>query len=207
MQEDAGVKTLCEALLKDSDSQVRSKAAEVLGKIGNKKAVLSLCTSIETDNDANVRICAILALGRIYKPRLNKFVDLLRRTFPMSEPPKISVSGGNLNYTAINTGSQVVTQNNSTSPQNLAKAVAEIQQILKQQLVQADVAIVSEQDQALAVDILHQAINRNPTLKSRLRSAITAGGTEAIKIALENFFKSPLIAISVETIKGWIEAD
>jgi hypothetical protein len=40
-----------------------------------------------------------------------------------------------------------------------------------------------------------------------LLNALKAGGTEALKIALEAVFKNPLVAIPVETIKGWIEAE
>jgi hypothetical protein len=46
-----------------------------------------------------------------------------------------------------------------------------------------------------------------PPLKSRLLNALKPGGTEALKIALESVFKNPLVAIPVETIKGWIEAE
>jgi hypothetical protein len=207
MCEDAAIKTLCEALLNDSEPQVRSTAAKVLGKIGDKRAVLSLCASIKTDDNANVRKCATIALGKICKTKFNKFFDLLKRTFPVSEPSRISMSG-NINYTETLIGDQDITQNSPIVPpsQSLAEAVAEIQQLLSQ-FNQNSLAITSVRDQTLAVDILHQNINRNPTLKSRLRSAITAGGTEALKIALEKFFNSPLIVISVETIKGWIEAD
>lgn len=53
-----------------------------------------------------------------------------------------------------------------------------------------------------AVEIKH-----NPTIKARLLSALKAGGTEVLKLALDAIFKNPAVSISVETVKGFIEAE
>jgi HEAT repeats len=214
MCEEVVIITLCKILHNDTDCQNRSKAAEVLGNIvgiKDKGAVLSLCNSAETDNDPDVRRCAIGAIGKIYGPRvdeLNTFIDLIKRTFPVSESSRINISGNvsNINITENAFGGQDFTQINNPAPQNLVEAAAEIQQLLEQ-LAQSTPTILGEQDRAVEFETLHQELNRNPTLKSRLLSALKAGGTEALTIALEAVFQNPLVAIPVETIKGWIEAE
>jgi HEAT repeat protein len=215
MCEDVVIITLCKILHNDTDCQNRSNAAEVLGNIvgiKDKEAILSLCNSAETDDDPDVRRCAIGAIGKIYGPRvdeLNTFIDLIKRTFLVSESSRINIIGNvsNINITENALGGQDFTQTiNNPAPQNLAESAAEIQQLLEQ-LAQSNSAILGEQDQAVEFETLHQELNRNPTLKSRLLSALRAGGTEALTIALEAVFQNPLIAIPVETIKGWIEAE
>jgi hypothetical protein len=125
----------------------------------------------------------------------------------MSETPKYDLRGANIgNFAETVQGDQNATQYNYAAPQNLTEAAAEIQKLLEQ-LAQSNPAIFVEQNQAVALETLHQEIKRNPTLKSRLLNALKSGGTEALKIALEAIFKNPLVAISIETIKGWIEAE
>ncbi len=55
----------------------------------------------------------------------------------------------------------------------------------------------------VVAEAIQQEIKRNPTFKQRLRSALKAGGIEALKA----IFNHPLINIPIETIKGWIEAE
>lgn len=56
--------------------------------------------------------------------------------------------------------------------------------------------------ESIAIDAIKQKIKENPTLKQRLISASKAGGTEALKA----IFDHPVISISIETIKGFLEA-
>ncbi|GET43217.1 hypothetical protein [Microseira wollei] len=66
---------------------------------------------------------------------------------------------------------------------------------------------VKSDNQAVVVSAIHEEIKRNPTIKARLWNALKAGGTEALKQALDAIFKNPAVSISVETIKGFIEAE
>ncbi len=90
--------------------------------------------------------------------------------------------------------------------QNLAEAAAEIQQLLEQ-LAQTNPTIVQAKNQNVVVEAIEQEIKSNPNIKARLLSALKAGGTEALKQALEAIFENPLVSIPVETIKGFIEAE
>jgi uncharacterized protein YjbI with pentapeptide repeats len=80
---------------------------------------------------------------------------------------------------------------------NLAQAAAEIQQLLYQ-LSQTS----STTDEAIT-EAIHQEIKHNPTLKTRLKSALKAGGLEALKA----IFNHPLFNIPSETIKGFLEVE
>jgi regulator of extracellular matrix RemA (YlzA/DUF370 family) len=93
-------------------------------------------------------------------------------------------------------------QIDSTPEKNLAEAAAEIQQLLEQ-LYRSNPTTSKPEKQVIATDIIEQTIKQNPTLKERLRSALKAGGVEALKA----IFNHPLINIPIETIKGWIEAE
>ena len=80
---------------------------------------------------------------------------------------------------------------------NLAQAAVEIQQLLYQ-LSQTS----STTDEAITKAI-YQEVKHNPTLKPRLKSALKAGGLEALKA----IFNHPLFNIPVETIKGFLEVE
>jgi HEAT repeat protein len=82
----------------------------------------------------------------------------------------------------------------STSAQNIAEAAAEINELLKQ-LAQAEPTMTEAK--------LIKEIASNSVLKERLRKALNAGGIEACKA----IFNHPSIAISIEAIKGWIQAE
>jgi UDP-N-acetylmuramyl pentapeptide synthase len=98
------------------------------------------------------------------------------------------------------------TQHNYALKQNLAESAAEIQQLLEQ-LAKNNQTIVQSDNQAVVVSAIHEEIKRNPTIKARLLNALKAGGTEALKQALDAIFKNLAVSISVETIKGFIEAE
>ncbi|MEA5552831.1 COR domain-containing protein, partial [Anabaena cylindrica UHCC 0172] len=122
----------------------------------------------------------------------------------MSEAYQSKYDQRNANNQFVDTaqsGSNVTfNQNNYTAEQkqNLAEAAAEIQQLLHQ---------LSKNNQTATnegiTNAIHQEIKRNPTLKSRLISALKAGGLEALKA----IFNHPVFSIPAETIKGFLEAE
>ena len=89
--------------------------------------------------------------------------------------------------------------------QNLAEAAKEIQQLLEQ-LAQTNPTIVESPQEETVLKNIEREIKNNPTIKAKLLSAVKSGGTEALTLALEAVFKNPLVSISVETVKGFIEA-
>lgn len=74
---------------------------------------------------------------------------------------------------------------------------SEFQPILEQ-LAQSDIT----RNEAVATEVIKQEIKKKPELKQRLLSGLKAGGIETLKAV----FKNPVVAISVETIKGFLEA-
>jgi hypothetical protein len=58
------------------------------------------------------------------------------------------------------------------------------------------------QKEAVATEAIKEEIKANPTLKERLINALKGGGTEALKA----IFDHPVVSISIETIKGFLEA-
>ncbi|BDA76310.1 hypothetical protein CAL7716_104760 (plasmid) [Calothrix sp. PCC 7716] len=105
-----------------------------------------------------------------------------------------------------NRGTQIGIQHNYTQEQNLAQAAAEIQELLKQ-LEVSNPTVTQIQQQAVIVKKVEEHIRRNPTIRDRLWSALKAGGIEALKQALDAIYENPLVIISVETIKGFLEAE
>lgn len=204
-------RSLCYSLLNDPSATVRAESALALGRLRDERATPNLCQAL-TDENEQVRINAVTALSMQDESLTSSdivtlLILLLRVPKAMSETPKYDLRGANIgNFAETVQGDQISTQQNDAAPQNLTDAVAEIQKLLEQ-LAQSNSAIGAEQDQTMALETLHQEIKRNPTLKSRLLNALKAGGTEALKIALEAVLKNPLVAIPVETIKGWIEAE
>ncbi|MEG4508167.1 hypothetical protein QUA81_31805 [Microcoleus sp. F6_B4] len=93
-------------------------------------------------------------------------------------------------------------QNNNVTEQNLSKAATEIQQLLEQlsQASQAD-------KEAAVVKKVENQIQVNFTLRDRLKTALKSGGIELLKQVLDSIYKNPIISVSVETIKGFLEAE
>lgn len=54
-----------------------------------------------------------------------------------------------------------------------------------------------------ATKAIQETIQKQPTLKQRLLNASKAGGTEALK----TIFNHPVVNISVETVKGFLEGN
>jgi 2C-methyl-D-erythritol 2,4-cyclodiphosphate synthase len=194
------VDALCKILLDDANPQVRVKAAESLGKLGYEDAIPALCEAWLQDKDINVRFQAADALVIIINPESIK---------TMSETPKYDFRGSNIgNFADKVEGNQIANQNINISgqQQNIAEAAKEIQDLLAQ-LQQTNPTITEAQKQAAIVKNVQQQIKQNPTLRDRLWSAFKSGGIEALKQALDAIYKNPLVSISVETVKGFLEAE
>lgn len=135
----------------------------------------------------------------------------------MSETPKyqntfhFNQAPGNVNTGDVtNQRDQVGIQHNYApeKKQSLADAAKEIQDLLNQ-LAQTypTMTEAEKQTQAAIVKKAQQDIKQNPTLRDRLRNAFKAGGIEALKQALDTIYKNPFVSISVETVKGFLEAE
>lgn len=120
----------------------------------------------------------------------------------MPETPKYDMRGshfGNFADTVQEGGKQQTIQHiyASDQRQNLAEAAVEIQQLLDR-LATTNFASDEERSEAI-----YKEIQKNPALKTRLINALKSGGLEALKAV----FNHPLFSISVETVKGWLEAE
>lgn len=92
--------------------------------------------------------------------------------------------------------------NNNVTEQDLARAATEIQRLL------ARLSQASQADKEAAVfRKVKEQIQANTTLKSRLKNALIEGGTQALREVLELIYNNPIISVSVETIKGFLEAE
>ncbi|NEQ74178.1 MAG: hypothetical protein F6K23_14725 [Okeania sp. SIO2C9] len=89
--------------------------------------------------------------------------------------------------------------NTSYEKQNLAEAAAEIQELLEQ-LSQTYPTTTEKEQIELAVEAADE-IQKNPTLKSRLIIALTAGGMEALKESI----KHPLSSITVNVLAAYLQ--
>lgn len=89
---------------------------------------------------------------------------------------------------------------NEAQQQNLAEAVAQVQQILRQLSDSYPTNTTTEQ-MIVATETIKK-IESDPSLKQKLISAGTSGGLAAIEKALDN----PIGAFIVSAIKGWQEA-
>lgn len=190
------IRLICQILLNDQSPLVRSKAAEALAKMGTDipEAIAALCQAALVDSDPIVRSSAVIALGEIYKN--DKILNQINQSLiTMSESRKVQ-----MNFNAPVTGAAGNVEGDfiNAPTQNLTEAAAEIQQLLNQ-LARTNLTT----NEAAVAEVIQQEIKRNPTLKARLRSALKAGGIEALKA----IFNHPLVSIPIETIKGWIEAE
>jgi phosphoenolpyruvate-protein kinase (PTS system EI component) len=118
-------------------------------------------------------------------------------------------SVGNVNTGDVTVaGDQVGIQHNYAPSQNLAEAAKDIQDLLAElERTYPTMTEAQKQEQAIAVQKAHLDIKRDPSLRDRLWNALKAGGVEALKQALDTIYKNPLVSISVETIKGFLEAE
>ena len=107
---------------------------------------------------------------------------------------------GNQKIVTVKDNAKVAVVINEAQEQNLAEAVAQVQQIL-QQLSQTYPTNTTTEQMIVATETIKK-IESDPNLKQKLISATTSGTLAAIEKALDN----PVGAFVVEAIKGWQEA-
>lgn len=85
---------------------------------------------------------------------------------------------------------------------DIAKLKVELREEIQpfvEQLAQSAIT----RNEAVATEAIKEKIKANPTLKQRLLNALKAGGIEALKA----IFNHPVVSVSVETVKGFLEAN
>ncbi|GCA74832.1 hypothetical protein MiTe_01658 [Microcystis aeruginosa NIES-2520] len=114
---------------------------------------------------------------------------------PMSETPKYDLRGANIaNFADTVQGDQKAVQHNYATPQNLAEAAQEIQQLISQ-LTQTYPTNTEIEKQTFVAQV-DAEIKKN----SRLRSIfLITGGIELIKVLC------PPLGIPIEMGKKWLE--
>lgn len=171
-------------MLKHSDAQMRIKAAQCLGKMGNESIIPLLCQALEAENDLAVQFSIMDAIV---------LIDNLTSETPMSENPQGSKYNivQPQNVQIIEQGDGII--HNYPTPQNLAEAAQEIQQLISQ-LTQTYPTNTEIEKQTFVAQV-DAEIKKN----SRLRSSLITGGIELIKVLC------PPLGIPVEMGKKWLE--
>lgn len=109
---------------------------------------------------------------------------------------------GNFSGTATTGDNSPVTYNtDAQQKQTLAEAAAEIQQLLEQ--LEKTYPTSTKKDKITVVAEAVDRIENNSSLKARIINALKAGGTEALKEAIDH----PLANILMATIDGWQKAE
>ena len=172
-------------MLKHSDAQMRIKAAQCLGKMGNESIIPLLCQALEAENDLDVQSSIMDAIV---------LINNLTSETPMSETSKYDLRGANIaNFADTVQGDQKAVQHNYATPQNLAEAAQEIQQLISQ-LTQTYPTNTEVEKQTFVAKV-DAEIKKN----YRLRSILITGGIELIKILC------PPLGIPIEMGKKWLE--
>ncbi|AUB42118.1 putative protein YjbI, containings pentapeptide repeats [Nostoc flagelliforme CCNUN1] len=112
-------------------------------------------------------------------------------------------AGGLVNADTV-TANQIggnITNYSPEQKQNLARAAADIQQLLNQLGQTYPTATTSQKMSVVAKAV--DEIENNPTLKVRVIGALKAGGTEAFKELIDH----PLVNILLASIDGWQDAE
>lgn len=187
------IAALCRSLLNDPDVRVRCSVAKALGQIGSEEVIPTLLEALN-DSHPKVRQQVALAISEICRPDLISS-DLLKNLSQilknMSENPKVQMNfNAPVSGVAGNVEGDMIVNPNPKTP---AEAAQEIQELLQQ--------LQQNNPTATEAELVHQVIQRNPTLKARLLNALKQGGTEALKV----FF--PFLSIPMETVRGFIEAE
>ena len=170
--------------LKHPDAQMRKKAAESFGKMGDESIIPLLCQALEAENDLDVQSSVMDAIVLIHN---------LTSETPMSE----NTQGSKYNIVQpqnvqiIEQGDGII--HNYATPQNLAEAAQEIQQLISQ-LTQTYPTNTEIEKQTFVAQV-DAEIKKN----SRLRSILITGGIELIKILC------PPLGIPIEMGKKWLE--
>ena len=171
-------------MLKHSDAQMRIKAAQCLGKMGNESIIPLLCQALEAENDLAVQFSIMDAIV---------LINNLTSETPMSE----NTQGSKYNIVQpqnvqiIEQGDGII--HNYATPQNLAEAAQEIQQLISQ--ITQTYSTNTEIEKQTFVAQVDAEIKKN----SRLRSSLITGGIELIKVLC------PPLGIPVEMGKKWLE--
>ena len=174
-------------MLKHSDAQMRIKAAQCLGKMGDESIIPLLCQALEAENDLAVQFSIMDAMDAIV------LIHNLTSETPMSE----NTQGSKYNIVQpqnvqiIEQGDGII--HNYATPQNLAEAAQEIQQLISQ-LTQTYPTNTEVEKQTFVAQV-DAEIKKN----SRLRSILITGGIELIKILC------PPLGIPIEMGKKWLE--
>ena len=171
-------------MLKHSDAQMRIKAAQCLGKMGNESIIPLLCQALEAENDLDVQSSIMDAIV---------LINNLTSETPMSENPQGSKYNivQPQNVQIIEQGDGII--HNYATPQNLAEAAQEIQQLISQ-LTQTYPTNTEVEKQTFVAQV-DAEIKKN----SRLRTILITGGIELIKILC------PTLGIPIEMGKKWLE--
>jgi chemotaxis response regulator CheB len=106
---------------------------------------------------------------------------------------------GQMSGGTIEGGAKVAGVINEAEQQNLAKAAAQIQQLLEQ-LDKSYPANTTAGKMEIATEAIKQ-IEANPTLMARVLSAIGAGGASA----LESFLNHPAASFVINALQDWQE--
>lgn len=107
---------------------------------------------------------------------------------------------GNQKIVTVKDNAKVAVLINEAQDQNLAEAVAQVQQIL-QQLSQSHPTNTTTEQMIVATETIKK-IENDPNLKQKLISAATSGGLAAFEKTLDN----PVGALVFGAIKPWQEA-
>lgn len=163
---------------------MRIKAAQCLGNIGNESIIPLLCQALEEENNLDVQFSimdAIVLIGN------------LTSETPMSENSQGSKYNivQPQNVQIIEQGDGII--HNYATPQNLAEAAQEIQQLISQ--LTQNYPTNTEVEKQTFVAQVDAEIKKN----SRLRSILITGGIELIKILC------PPLGIPIEMGKKWLE--
>jgi len=179
------IRTLAKRLFTDKNSIIRIKAAQSLAKLATEKAIPTLCQALEIEADLNVSFAIMDAII---------LISNLQSSNPMSETSKYDLRGANIaNFADTVQGDQKAVQHNYATPQNLAEAAQEIQQLISQ-LTQTYPTNTEVEKQTFVAQV-DAEIKKN----SRLRSILITGGIELIKILC------PPLGIPIEMGKKWLE--
>jgi hypothetical protein len=179
------IRTLAKRLFTDNNPSIRIKAAQSLAKLATEKAIPTLCQALEIEADLNVSFAIMDAII---------LISNLQSSNPMSETSKYDLRGANIaNFADTVQGDQKAVQHNYATPQNLAEAAQEIQQLISQ-LTQT-YPTNTEVEKKFFVAQVDAEIKKN----SRLRTILITGGIELIKILC------PPLGIPIEMGKKWLE--
>ncbi|NCR39903.1 MAG: HEAT repeat domain-containing protein [Microcystis aeruginosa W13-11] len=170
--------------LQHPNVQMRIKAAQCLRNIGNESIIPLLCQALEEENNLDVKFSIMDAIV---------LINNLTSETPMSENPQGSKYNivQPQNVQIIEQGDGII--HNYATPQNLAEAAQEIQQLISQ--LTQNYPTNTEVEKQTFVAQVDAEIKKN----SRLKSILIMGGIELIKILC------PPLGIPVEMGKKWLE--